>query len=301
MFIIFVKDKIVVILVLFFLVSCGATVNIARDITTETRIRSSHSIFIAEPDKIKTVCIIIKNPTQYADFDKIKEIVKTKLSQKYTIVNNGDSADLVVYVNIKQFTKINHLVMENIDKYWQYSDSTDVVTMKDINQSSFSIADGSVNVTDNDRGGGGGGRGEISNPEAGILTKIVQNDFASGMSIGGVLGYWAYSASPIGAAIGAMIGGTMSYAAQTTTVPSVYMTTIDLQFSRKIDMFLQYNEKYVHRQDDNGMRWVNFTKPDNKIHYRNKLYITVRRSILGAQSAVEKTVSELSNAIINSI
>ena len=278
---------------------CGTVVNLMQHGKTEVRVRNSTSVFIPELHKVKSVHIICKNPTPYSEFNNITRIIQEKLAGKYKIVNN-DSADLTIHCNVRHFAQIPNSTIENIDKYWQYTDSTDISTIKEINQNSFGIMDGSVGVTDieNAKIANMSNKG---NENTSIIAKIAQNDFASGMSLGGLAGFWLFNSTPVGAIIGGMVGGTASFTSQHQTLPVTYMATLDVQITRKTNNIVTYNEKYVHKQDDNGVRWANFSTSDNKLHYRTRIYTTIKKSMLKSPEAAKTAVEKLSESIANSI
>jgi len=291
--------KLIHLILIFTLSACGAGINLAHHSKPTSYTRSSNSIFIKNPDKIKTIYIVLKNYTSYDSFSEISKNIYTKLNGKYEIAKNIEDADLVFYLNIRHFSQMKNKTMENIEKYWQYYDTSDSATMKEINPNSFAISDESVAVTDIQNGAKPTTVSRMQ--DDGIITKITQNDFISGMTLGGFMGFWIAHSNPIGATIGAMIGGATSFTAQSATLPKTYMSTVDIEISQKMNFTINYEEKYIHKQDDNGMRWHSLPTSNNRNYSRIKMYAVVTKAMLSDINASQMLAEKLTNAISNGI
>ncbi|QED23841.1 complement resistance protein TraT [Candidatus Deianiraea vastatrix] len=98
-----------------------------------------------------------------------------------------------------------------------------------------------------------------------------------------------------------MIGGTLSFVSQNSTKPKIYIATVDIEIGQKVDNQVVYEEKYLHRQDDNGMRWHNIKSTDNKNYMRTKMYAVTKRTLLDIDSASSILVGKIGEAIGNSL
>lgn len=293
------QKSIIVWFFVFILSGCGAMINLSKNGRVNSYIRTSNSIFIQNQKKNKKVFLIIKNATSYNNFNNIQKEIKSKASKDIIFVDDESSADSVIYLNIRQFISISKNTFENIEKYWNYFDISDAATIKETNANSFAIIDGQVGVTDVQQGAAKVG-GSPQKEDISIISKISKNDFMSGMILGGTIGFWIVS-NPIGAVLGGMVGGATSFTAQDMTEPSIYMTVIDLQISQKVSSSIEYNEKYIHKQDDNGMRWHNFKSMSNFNHNRIKMYSIIKRSVLGSAKASNLSSEKIAEAIANMI
>lgn len=284
---------------LFLLSSCASFVNVSTGYKPTVYTRMSNSIFFQNPAKVKNIYIKTSNLTGYSEFSNFKNKISKDLSQEYTIVSNPDLADVIFDVKIRQFSEISEKVIQNIERYWQYNDSSEQTTIKEIGKNGFSISDDSVSIGDAQNGNLGSSSKDLSNDS--VLSKFLQNDFISGLSVGGVAGFFVTSSSPIGAVIGGMFGGGSSLALQKYTKEKSFMATIDIDISEKVSQNVSYEEKYLHKQDDNGMRWHNTKYEESFVHKRVKMFGVVKKAILNHQSAAEILSSKLSSSFAEGI
>ncbi|QED23840.1 hypothetical protein [Candidatus Deianiraea vastatrix] len=180
------------VLLALFLASCGASVNFMQYGEQVSYTRTSSSIFIKNKSSVKKIFIVLQNGTPYSEFNDISDIIKTKIGNKYIVTDSVSDADLVIHLNVRQFTRIEPETMSNIEKYWQYTETTDNLTLSDINATTFGIAHDGVVISDAKSGKINIPSGGSQKADQGIISKLATNDFLSGMSIGGLQVFGLY-------------------------------------------------------------------------------------------------------------
>lgn len=274
------------------LVSCGAITNFIQHRKPESYTRFSSSIFIDNFDDIRRVAIVARNGTSYDSFRGLKNEIISSIDTSYKIVSSPKNADVIIYVTVKQFTKLPQAAADKMTKYWSYLESSNVTNIKEIEKGSFAIAEKGFAFSD----GNGIRSASEGSKDNSIIGKMSSNDFISGMILGGAAGF-AINETLGASLIGGFLGGGISYAMQSMTAPVVYFTVADVQISKKIKYNIKYEEKYIHKQDDNGIRWHNHKTSVNRLNYRTKVYALVKTSMLGYDKGAQISVGKLGSAI----
>ncbi len=243
--------------------------------------RTSSAIFFQNPSKVKRIYIKTSNLTGYSEFSNFRNKVATSLSKKYEIVEIEDLADVIFDLKIVQFSEVSGKVIANIERYWQYNDTSEQTTIKEVGKTGFTISDDNVSIGDAQNGN----LGTREASQSGVLVKMAQNDLISGLAIGGISGFYISGSNPIGAFIGGMIGGGISLTMQKYTQEKAYMATMEIDVAQKMPKGIVYEEKYLHKQDDNGMHWYNTQYQENALHKRVKMFGVVKQSVLNQSDA----------------
>ena len=289
--------KAIVILGLAFLQSCGTFVNLTNHSKTKVYTRSSSTVFLTNPENISKVYIKVSNITGFEGFLRAGGVIKNDIAKKYQVVENIADADLFLDIKIRSFSSIPQKVIENIERYWQYNDTAESTTIKEVGRAGFSISDDNVSIGDAQSSN----LGVRDQSGDGMINKMITNDLTSGLAIGGVLGFTLSGGNPVGGAIGGMFGAGISMSMQHFTDPKSYLVTVDISIAEKIPQEVIYNEKYLHKQDDNGMRWYDVQYKKSNLQKRIKLFGVVKRTLMNPDLACDVLTDKIANAISNGI